>query len=83
MKLVSSENKYTFEVTRNATKGQIKDAVEAVFDVKVEGVNVLKNRGRQKRSFVNRRKVYTSADTKKAIVQLAEKDNIKIFEGGK
>ncbi len=83
IKLVELENKYTFEVANDATKGQIKKAVEDIFDVKVEQVNVLKNRGRLKRSLVGRRLQYRSKDTKKAVVQLAEKNSIKIFEGGK
>lgn len=80
MNLVSVENKYSFVVDRYASKGQIKEAVESLFKVKVLGVEVLKNRGRLKRSMVGKRSEYRSKDTKKAIVELAEKDTIKLFE---
>ncbi len=83
LKLVANQNKYTFMITKSATKGQVKQAVSDLFDVNVVSVNVLKNRGRIKRSLVGKRNEYSTKDTKKAIVQLVEKDSIKIFEGGK
>ncbi len=80
MRLVAEENKYVFEVSNDATKGKIRNAIEAVFGVSVIGVAVLKNRGRLKRSMVGRRKEYRSKDTKKAIVKLSEKDSINLFD---
>ena len=80
MKLVTEENKYVFEVSKDATSGQIKKSIESVFGVKVLNVSVLKNRGRLKRSMVGKRNEYRSKDIKKAIVKLAEKDSIKLFE---
>lgn len=82
-KLVEIGNKYTFEITRNATKGMVKDAVEALYGVKVLRVNILKTRGREKRSMVNRKMIFRSKDIKKAIVELDPKDSIKSFEKGK
>ena len=80
---MKKENKYTFIVTKSATKGQVRGAVEALYKVKVIAVNTLQNRGRIKHSLVKRRSQYVSADVKKAIVQLDPKDSLKIYDGGK
>lgn len=79
--LKDRENKYVFEVVSTATKGQVKNVVEALFKVVVEDVKMLNVRGKIKRSMTNRKNEYRSKDTKKAIVKLAEKDTIKLFEG--
>jgi large subunit ribosomal protein L23 len=69
--------KYTFEVTRDATKPQIKRAVEQIFGVTVEKVNTLNVRGKKRR----RGNVFGyAADWKKAIVTLVEGDHIEEFE---
>ena len=72
------ENKYTFIVDPRANKTQIKQAVEAVFSVKVTGVNTINRQGKRKRSRTGFGK---RKDTKRAIVTLAEGDRIDIFGG--
>lgn len=64
-----ADKKYTFEVSKNANKSQIKDAVEAIFGVKVEKVNTMNLKGKFKR--MGRYGGYRP-DRKKAIVQLSE-----------
>lgn len=71
------DNKYTFDVLVSATKTQVRNAVEEIFDVKVKKVNIMNVRGKEKR--VGR---YTgkTARRRKAIVTLTEDSNaIKIF----
>jgi len=74
------ENVYTFKVRRSASKPEIRDAIQAIFDVKVLKVNTLNRKGKTVR---NRRTGITSkrADAKRAIVTLAEGDSIDLFEG--
>ncbi|MEV0368543.1 50S ribosomal protein L23 [Streptomyces sp. NPDC050636] len=72
------ENKYTFIVDPRANKTQIKQAVQAVFSVKVTGVNTINRQGKRKRTRTGFGK---RADTKRAIVTLAEGDRIDIFGG--
>ncbi len=61
-------NAYTFEVPRTANKSEIKDAVEALFEVKVEGVRTIQKRGKIRR---RRFKAGRTKQWKKAIVKLA------------
>jgi large subunit ribosomal protein L23 len=70
------EGKYTFIVAPGANKTQIKQAVQAVFSVKVTGVNTINRQGKRKRTKSGFGK---RADTKRAIVTLAEGDRIDIF----
>ncbi|MFI6344618.1 50S ribosomal protein L23 [Streptomyces sp. NPDC050560] len=70
------ENKYTFVVDPRANKTQIKQAVQQVFEVKVTGVNTINRQGKRKRTRTGFGK---RADTKRAIVTLAEGDRIDIF----
>lgn len=77
--ILAGENKYAFEVHPRANKIQIRDAVEAAFEVKVTAVNVLNVKGKQRR--LGRRSAGRSPDWKKAIVTLAEGDKIQVFEG--
>jgi large subunit ribosomal protein L23 len=72
-----SLNKYSFEVQRNASKPQIKQAIEAIFNVGVAKVHTMNVRGKMRRR--GREFGYTR-DWKKAIVTLAEGDRIEIFE---
>ena len=72
------ENKYTFIVAPGSNKTQIKQAVEAVFSVKVTGVNTINRQGKRKRTRTGYGK---RADTKRAVVTLAEGDRIDIFGG--
>jgi large subunit ribosomal protein L23 len=72
------DNKYSFRVHPRAHKTQIRQAVETLFDVKVESVNIVKVRPKPKRRGVSRG---IKPGWKKAIVQLREGDRIEIFEG--
>ena len=73
-----SDRKYTFRVHKDAHRTQIRQAVEELFEVKVENVNVLKVQAKPKRRGVSRG---TRPGWKKAIVQLREGESIEIFEG--
>jgi len=79
--LSSNMNQYVFEVDTKATKTAIKDAVETVFDVKVDRVNVMIVPAKQARNMRNRRMRTRTNAYKKAIVTLAEGERIPIFEG--
>jgi large subunit ribosomal protein L23 len=72
------ENKYSFRVHDKAHKTQVRQAVEELFDVKVEGVNIVKVQAKPKRRGMTRG---TKPGWKKAIVQLRAGDRIEIFEG--
>lgn len=76
--IMQAQNKYAFEVAKEANKPQIKQAVEKAFKVKVTGVNVTKVSGKTRR--VGRRLVQTPP-WKKAIVTLQPGDKIVFFEG--
>jgi len=78
--LLSEHNAVVFKVAGDATKPQIKAAVEALFDVKVTGVNTLVAKGKTKRW---KGKPYTRSDVKKAIVTLKAGDSIDVTEGVK
>jgi len=72
------ENKYTFIVAPDANKTQIKIAVESVFGVKVTAVNTMNREGKRLRTKTGFGK---RADTKRAIVSVADGDRIDIFGG--
>lgn len=72
------ENKYTFVVSPDANKTQIKIAVEQVFGVKVTSVNTLNRGGKRLRTRTGFGK---RASTKRAIVTVAAGDRIDIFGG--
>ena len=70
---------YTFVVSPEANKIEIRHAIEAIFNVRVTNVNTLNRQGKRKRN----RKTFTygtRAETKRAIVTLAEGDRIDLFE---
>jgi large subunit ribosomal protein L23 len=71
---------YVFDVDMDATKIDVRHAVEQAFGVKVTKVNTLTRKGKSKR---NRRtnRVGRTADTKRAIVTLAAGNKIDLFEG--
>jgi large subunit ribosomal protein L23 len=73
------EGKYTFEVDPRSNKTEIKQAIEKIFDVKVTGVNTLNRQGKRKRRglIVGKR-----IDVKRAIVSLADGDEIELFDAG-
>ena len=70
------ENKYTFLVAPDANKTEIKIAVETVFKVHVTGVNTLNRQGKKRRTRYGSGK---RADTKRAIVSVADGERIDIF----
>jgi large subunit ribosomal protein L23 len=71
-------NAYTFLVHPSASKPEIRDAVEAIFSVRVKKVNTLNRPGKRLRN--RRAATYGKRpDTKRAIVTLAEGDSIEIF----
>ncbi len=76
--MASENNQFVFKVARNATKPQIKAAVEALFEVKVTGVNTLVRKGKAKtfRGVRGRQQ-----DFKKAIVTLADGHRIDVTTG--
>ena len=71
--------KYTFKVATNANKTEVKKAIEEIFEVQVDKVNIMNVRGKIKRMGKN---VGKTAATKKAIVTLTEKSKeIEFFKG--
>ena len=76
--MASEHNAVVFKVARTASKPEIKAAVEALFDVKVTGVNTLIQKGKTKRW---KGQAYKRTDVKKAIVTLAEGQSIDVTEG--
>ena len=77
MTLRDDHNKYAFQVHVNATKPEIRKAVEQLFDVKVVSVHTLNMLGKNKRlgRFIGRRSSW-----KKAIVGVAKNQTIDIYE---
>ena len=76
--MASEHNKVMFKVARTATKPQIKEAVERLFDVKVKSVNTLIREGKVK-TFKNR--IGQQSDVKRAIVTLEEGHRIDVTTG--
>jgi large subunit ribosomal protein L23 len=74
-------NQYAFEVDPNATKAQVKDAVETLFDVRVRRVNVMVMPAKRTRRGASRRVATRRPMYKKALVTLEPGDRIDIFEG--
>jgi large subunit ribosomal protein L23 len=72
------QRKYAFRVHPDAHKTQIRQAVEELFEVRVQGVNIVKVQPKPKRRGLIRGK---KPGWKKAIVQLREGESIEIFEG--
>jgi large subunit ribosomal protein L23 len=73
---MNEERKYSFLVAREATKDQIKDAVQRIYKVHVTGVNTQNRKGKNRRL---RYGVVPEATTKKATVTLREGDVIELF----
>ena len=76
--MASEQNQVVFNVAKKATKPEIKAAVEALFNVKVTGVNTLVRKGKVKRF---RGTVGQLSDFKRAIVTLADGDSIDVATG--
>jgi large subunit ribosomal protein L23 len=76
--MMSEHNAVVFKVANDATKPQIKAAVEALFNVSVVGVNTIVQKGKTKKW---KGTPYTRSDFKKAIVRLAEGQSIDVTTG--
>jgi large subunit ribosomal protein L23 len=76
--MASEHNQVTFKVPLDASKPEIKAAVEGVFGVKVTAVNTLRAKGKVKRF---RGRIGVRSDVKKAIVTLAEGQSIDVTTG--
>jgi large subunit ribosomal protein L23 len=76
--IASENNQFVFKVARNATKPQIKAAVEKLFDVKVTAVNTLLRKGKTKFFRGTRGR---QQDVKKAVVTLADGHRIDVTSG--
>lgn len=76
MKCMDADNKVTFEVAKGSNKTEVKQAVEEIFNVKVEKVNILNVKPKTKRmgKYVGKTKA-----VRKAIVKIAEGQDINLF----
>ncbi|HSB89847.1 MAG TPA: 50S ribosomal protein L23 [Anaerolineales bacterium] len=79
----SKLHQYVFEVAGAATKAQIKEAIEAMFDVNVRRVNVVQAPAKRSRRGRSRQLRIRRSAIKKAVVTLAEGQSIDVFEGVK
>ncbi|MFA5602615.1 MAG: 50S ribosomal protein L23 [Bacilli bacterium] len=71
--LATNEGKYVFEVARSANKTSIKQAIESIFKVKVENINIINVKPKNKKVGLHKGK---TNHVKKAIVKLAEGNKI-------
>lgn len=76
--MASEHNAVVFEVAPSATKPQIKDAIEALFNVKVKKVNTLITKGKRK---VFRGRIGQRSDVKKAVITLEDGNMIDVTTG--
>jgi large subunit ribosomal protein L23 len=74
-------HQYVFEVASDATRSQVKDAVESLFKVNVVKVNIVNLPAKQSRRARSRRLLVRRPGYKKAIITLAPDDRIPFFEG--
>ena len=74
-------NQYSFVVADSATRTQIKDALETLYDVDVVRVNIINTPAKRGRRLRSRRLLVRKSAFKKAIVTLAEGQTLPIFEG--
>jgi len=79
--LSSKLNQYAFEVPSDATRTQVKEAVEQAFEVKVLKVNIINVAAKMSRRGKSRRLGIRKSAYKKAIVSLRPEDRIPVFEG--
>jgi len=70
-------NRYVFEVESSATKPQIRDAIQQIFNVRVRAVRTAVMHGKTKRAG---RSEFKRSNWKKAIVTLADGDRIELFQ---
>ena len=74
-------NQYVFEVSMNATKQMVKDAIETSFDVDVLRVNIVNVPAKRSRRWRNQRVKVRRSAYKKAIITLGPDERIDVFEG--
>jgi large subunit ribosomal protein L23 len=74
--LQETRNVYAFQVSRTASKPQIRQAVEKIYNVKVMDVRTMNRKGKPRRS---RMKLATTSDWKRAIVTLDENSRIELY----
>ncbi|MGY3778341.1 50S ribosomal protein L23 [Isobaculum melis] len=74
---ITDDKKYTFEVDVRANKTEVKQAVEAIFEVKVKNVNIMNVRGKLKR--MGKYAGYTKKRRKAIITLTADSKDIEIF----
>jgi len=74
-------NQYAFEVDKKATRTQVKDAIETIFDVKVERVNIINSPAKRGRKARSRGITIRKPGYKKALVTLKDGQTLQIFEG--
>ena len=74
-------NQYSFEVAGDATRTQVKDAIETMYDVTVENVNIINVAAKRGRRAKSRRTLVRKPGFKKAIITLASGQTLPMFEG--
>lgn len=74
--LIEQRGTYTFEVDTRTNRSEVKIAIEQIFGVKVDRVNIINRKGKRKRTGF---KVGKRNDTKRALVTLAQGNEIDIF----
>ena len=74
-------NQYSFVVADNATRTQVKDAIETLYDVTVLRVNIINTSAKRGRRIRSRQLLIRKAGYKKAIVTLAEGQTLEMFGG--
>ena len=74
-------NQYSFVVADNATRTQVKDAIETLYEVEVVRVNIINTPAKRGRRLRSRRLLVRKGAFKKAIITLAEGQTLPIFEG--
>ncbi|MBK9927799.1 MAG: 50S ribosomal protein L23 [Anaerolineales bacterium] len=74
-------NQYSFVIASTATRTQVKDAIETLYDVRVEQVNIINVPAKRGRRLRSRRMSIRKPAFKKAIITLAEGQTLPIFEG--
>jgi large subunit ribosomal protein L23 len=74
-------NQYSFIVADTATRKQVKDAIETLYDVQVVSVNIMNTPAKRGRRLRSRRLLVRKPGHKKAIITLADGQTLQIFEG--
>jgi large subunit ribosomal protein L23 len=74
-------NQYSFVVADTATRTQVKDAIETLYDVSVVRVNIINTPAKRGRRLRSRRLLVRKVGYKKAVITLAEGQTLQIFEG--